>query len=64
VRPAGIGAGGDDAELGAGRRERSCINMCPVGGLLDIAGALWATCELLFQEALRAGAVLDRLRLE
>jgi len=32
--------------------------------LKHIAGALRATCELLFQEALRARPVLDRLWLE
>src|SRR5262249_28751766 len=60
---AGVAAGGDDAELGAGRRERSCINTRPVGGLFDIAGAFRATCELLFQEALRALAAVTLLRL-
>ena len=58
LRPAGIGAAGDDAEIGACLPERLLIDVGLGGSILDDARRLGATCELLAQELLRALAAL------
>ena len=51
---AGIGAAGDDAEVGARLPERLLVNAGLGGCILDDARLLGATCELLAQEMLGA----------
>src|SRR5262249_44368610 len=60
---AGVAAAGDDAELGADRRERVRIDVSFFGRFLHVAGGLWTACERVLKKALRALAGFDRLRL-
>jgi len=54
----GIGAGGDDAEIGARLGECCQVDVRPLGGLFDIARTLRTTCERVLEKALGApGAV-------
>src|SRR5262249_42899029 len=61
LRPAGIGAAGDDAEIGACLPERLLIDVGLGGSILDDARRLGATSELLAKEMQRALAALGRL---
>jgi len=60
VRSAGIGAAGDEAEVGARPLQRLRINVRLGGRFLDGARLLGATCELLPQELLRPLAAIGR----
>src|SRR5262245_917203 len=62
LRPAGIGAAGDDAEIGACLPERLLIDVGLGGSILDDARRLGTTCELVPEEMLRALTALGRLR--
>src|SRR5262249_11211133 len=62
LHTAGVGARGDDAEVGARLPERLLVNVGLGGCILDDARLLGATCELLAQEMLRALAALGWLR--
>jgi hypothetical protein len=56
VRPAGIGAGGDDAEIGARLFQRLRIDVGLGGRLLDVGHLLRATRKLVLEELLRPPA--------
>src|SRR5262249_61821996 len=60
VHSAGIGAAGDEAEVGARPLQRLRINVRLGGRFLDGARLLGATCELLPQELLRPLAAIGR----
>src|SRR5262245_11029694 len=54
LRAAGIGAAGDDAEVGAGLLQRRRIHVGFRGGCLDGGHRLEATCERVLEKLLRA----------
>ena len=54
MRPAGIGAAGDDAEIGTRLFERMRIDVRLLGRLLEVAHLLGAVGERVQEEALRA----------
>ena len=61
LRPAGIGAAGDDAEIAARLVECGGVDVGFFGGRLNVAHLLGAECERVLKKSLRALAALGRL---